>query len=164
MENIMDIKELKKLIAEEVQRTKSKTTLKEQETTRNIPSSQDPSLIVLKTLMSMPAGQIYEKYKVQGLDGVINSIKYMQNISKQLENTKPLNVLEPSSEQQFLKIISDPQTRNSIIQLMDDLAVKDEYQIVIEDFIDDLAATASTIVPPKKSLPQTNIGRLKTNK
>jgi hypothetical protein len=88
----------------------------------------------------------------------------MQNISKQLENTKPLNVLEPSSEQQFLKIISDPQTRNSIIQLMDDLAVKDEYQIVIEDFIDDLAATASTIVPSKKSLPQTNIGRLKTNK
>jgi hypothetical protein len=27
-----------------------------------------------------------------------------------------------------------------------------------------LAATASTIVPSKKSLPQTNIGRLKTNK
>lgn len=127
----MDLKELKKLIKEEKKRIK--------ESIGKDPVSSDEHIVFLKTLMSLPPNEIYKKFNIKGLEGIVNSVKYMKIVSDAISQAQPLDITQPEGETAFLEMISNPKVRNSLMQTVEDLSIKDEYQKLIEDFIDRLA-------------------------
>ena len=143
----MDIKELKKLIQLE------KDKLQE---VRIEPSSPDKHLVLLKTLISMPPGEIFNTYKIRGLDSIANTIRYMMQFSKILENTQGIDIKSPEGQKQLLSIVTDLNTKGKVIQTLEDVGMKDEFQEAIKEFIDNIVSNTPT-VPPE--IPKTNPAR-----
>jgi len=156
----MDINELKKLINEEVKK------IKLQEGVGMVPNPSDKYIVFLKTLTSIPSRELYNKYKIRGLDGIINSIKYMQTFSKVLEQATPIDITSPEGEKQLLSLAAESKVENDVIQTLEDLSMKDEYQQMIENFMKNIVSNSPTASPtdptkisPEPQLPTTNPGR-----
>ena len=149
MENIMDIKELKKLIAEEVQRTKSKTTLKEQEEGYVVPSDpfnqsifNEKGLDVMFNLIShqeyFPSiqdeitdilSEINSEYPLNNFKQLIDMRK---NLELKLKNIALITSLVSSrdrkdlSKEQIVELLKQPSIRQSIEGMLVSLKVDSE--------------------------------------